>query len=59
MARHLRRANAAPEALKMAVEFKCPERDAKADPKAVRLAALDVAQLPLRSIGLDVKEMPG
>ncbi|CAK0820028.1 unnamed protein product, partial [Prorocentrum cordatum] len=57
--RHLRHANATEAALKMAAEFRCPECDVKADPKSVRPAAPDIAQPPLRSIGMDVKELPG
>ncbi|CAK0790522.1 unnamed protein product [Prorocentrum cordatum] len=59
MMRHLRHANATEAALKMAAEFRCPECDVKADPKSVRPAAPDIAQPPLRSIGMDVKELPG
>ena len=59
MMRHLRHANATEAALKMASDFYCPECDIKADPKPARPAAPDIAQPPLKSIGMDVKELPG
>ncbi|CAK0882257.1 unnamed protein product [Prorocentrum cordatum] len=59
MMRHLRHANATEAALKMAAEFRCPECDVKADPRAARPAAPDTARPPLRSIGMGVKELPG
>ena len=59
MLRYLRHANATQEALRRAAEFMCWECEVKTDPKAVRPAALNIAQPVLRFIGLDVKELPG
>ena len=59
MIRHLKHANALPEAIKAARDFHCPQCAAKGRPKDARQSAPTNVQPPLRHISMDVKEMPG
>ena len=59
MLRHLKHANATPAAMERASKFECPQCDSKSKPVPTRKTAPDIDQPPLKSIGMDVKELPG
>ena len=58
MLRHLKHANATPAAMERANKFERSQCDSKSKPVPTRKTAPDIDQPPLKSIGMDVTELP-